>query len=78
MPLWDNVNCNRSLGFLDMYKGGCDGCFSLDVGFFPVDGAQLFVCSSTYFFNGGFKEYITNLVTVNDFWLKFFFQDVCI
>jgi hypothetical protein len=21
MPLWDNVNCNRSLGFLDMYKG---------------------------------------------------------
>lgn len=56
MPLWDNVNCNRSLGFLDMYKGGCDGCFSLDVGFFPVDGAQLFVCSSTYFFNGGFKS----------------------
>jgi hypothetical protein len=56
MPLWDNVNCNRSLGFLDMYKGGCDGCFSLDVGFFPVDGAQLFVCSSTYFFNGRFKS----------------------
>jgi len=43
MPLWDNVNCTRSLGFLDMYKGGCDGGFSLDVGFFP-SGWSSIIC----------------------------------
>lgn len=63
MPLWDDVNCTRSLGFLDMYKGGCDGCFSLDVGFFPVDGAQLFVYSSMYFsMEGSRVHYQTWLV----------------